>query len=465
MPRDSSAPDPQNRPDQNRPAAPNRRKAAAAKATHAAAAKQSGPLRLQRLLASAGYGSRRQCEELIEEGRVDIDGAVVTQMGTTVDPETQKVHVDGVLLRKQKLVYYAVNKPDGVLSTNRDPQGRPRVVDLVPKSERVFPVGRLDRSSTGLMLLTNDGELAQQLTHPKYGVRKVYRVTVAGKVENETMRTMRQGMYISDGFVQVEGAKVLKSRARATEMEIVLREGKNREIRRILARLGHKVQSLTRIAIGPLRLGDLPPGAHRLLGRDEVQKLHLAVQRSKAEALAEAEQAEKDRGGKKRSTKKKAGKAYGSASARSSGNDSKGFGKGTSKGFNKGPRKGAGKGGRRLESDSASEFLPTEAKTRGSVIGGEGDSVESTDRPKTSRRKSVARSNRTTGSGGPKTRGAKKGGASRTRSTKKAGGKPSGKPSNKPSGFGRSKSTGGRSSRGDAPAAQRGKKKPGRKRG
>ena len=233
---------------------------------------------MQRFLASAGFGSRRQCEELIEAGRVDVDGQVVTKLGSTVEGGTQKVRVDGVLLKKQKLVYYAVNKPIGVVTTNRDPQGRPRVVDLVPPDERVFPVGRLDRSSEGLMLLTNDGELAQRLTHPKFGVRKVYRVTVAGKVDTETMRQMRKGIHIAEGFVQVEGAKLLKSRSRSTEMEIVLREGKNREIRRILARLGHKVQTLRRIAVGPLRLGDVPPGAYRVVSTQEVEKLWKATE-------------------------------------------------------------------------------------------------------------------------------------------------------------------------------------------
>jgi 23S rRNA pseudouridine2605 synthase len=236
--------------------------------------------RLQRLLASAGFGSRRQCEELIEEGRVAVDGQIVTKLGTTADPEVNKVHVDGVLLKKRKSVYYAVNKPVGFVTTNRDPQGRNRVVDLVPPDERVFPVGRLDRNSEGLILLTNDGELAQRLTHPKFGVRKIYRVTVAGKVDGETMKQMRKGIYIAEGFVRVEGAKLIKSRGRSTEMEIVLREGKNREIRRILARLGHKVQHLRRIAIGPLRLGDIPPGAYRVVRHEEVKKLWTATEQA-----------------------------------------------------------------------------------------------------------------------------------------------------------------------------------------
>lgn len=240
--------------------------------------------RLQRFLASAGFGSRRQCEELIEAGRVDVDGQTVNKLGSRVDSSVQKIRVDGVLLKKQKTVYYAVHKPVGVVTTNRDPQGRPRVVDLVPPDERVFPVGRLDRSSEGLILLTNDGELAQRLTHPKFGVRKVYRVTVAGKVETETMRQMRKGIHIAEGFVQVEGAKLLKSRSRSTELEIVLREGKNREIRRILARLGHKVQTLRRIAVGPLRLGDIPPGAHRTVTSQEVEKLWTATETAAEQA-------------------------------------------------------------------------------------------------------------------------------------------------------------------------------------
>lgn len=260
--------------------------------------------RLQRLLAAAGFGSRRQCEEMIEEGRVEIDGKTVTKLGTTVDPKSNKVKVDGVPLRQQKLVYYAVNKPTGVLSTNSDPKGRQRVIDLVPNSERVFPVGRLDASSQGLMLLTNDGDLAQQLSHPKYGVRKVYRVTVAGKIDGETMRSMRKGIYISDGFVKVEGAKIIKSRSKATELEITLREGKNREIRRILARLGHKVQVLRRIAIGPLRIGEVPVGAHRTLTRDEVQRLRVAVEYSRQEVDREEEEGPPRKGTKKRSAKK-----------------------------------------------------------------------------------------------------------------------------------------------------------------
>lgn len=262
-------------------------------------------VRLQRMLAAAGFGSRRQCEELIEAGRIEVNGEVVTKLGTSVVPNDDKIRVDGTTLKAQKLVYFAVNKPVGFVTTNRDPQGRPRVVDLVPPDERVFPVGRLDLSSEGLILLTNDGELAQRLTHPKYGIRKVYRVTVAGKVNHEAMKKMRQGMYIAEGFVKVEGVKLIKARARATDLEMVLSEGKNREIRRILARLGHKVMTLQRIAVGTVRLGDVPPGAYRVLRRDEVDKLYAMVDNAEANApRTQAASPKKPRStaGKKRGT-------------------------------------------------------------------------------------------------------------------------------------------------------------------
>ena len=277
------------------------KKRSAKRAAPPKAPKPSGPQRLQRLLAAAGYGSRRQCEEMIEELRVEVDGEIVSKLGTSVDPKTQKIFVDGVLLRAQKKVYYAVNKPTGFVTTNSDPKGRPRVIDLVPRTERVFPVGRLDLSSEGLIILTNDGDLAQTLAHPKHGVRKVYRVTVAGKVEPESMRKMREGVYIAEGLVRVEGARILKARPRATEMEISLREGKNREIRRILARMGHKVQTLRRIAIGTLRLGDMPSGAYRKISREEVKKLVAAAELSRQEVASDP-RPRKPAGAKKRKT-------------------------------------------------------------------------------------------------------------------------------------------------------------------
>lgn len=270
-----------------------------------------GPQRLQRVLAAAGYGSRRHCEELILEGRVEVDGKVVEELGTQVDPQQAKIYVDGTLLKKQRLVYFVLNKPPGVVTSNRDPQGRTRVIDLIQEKERVFPVGRLDRSSEGLLFMTNDGDLAQQLAHPKYGVRKTYRVTVAGKVDTAKLAQMRKGIYIAEGHVSVDGARIIRHRAKSTDLEILLREGKNREIRRILARLGHKVMTLQRVALGPLRLGELPRGAYRPVSSEELRRLRDEVfYQSKArgaetaEASAESGSEGATRGAKKRAVPK-----------------------------------------------------------------------------------------------------------------------------------------------------------------
>jgi 23S rRNA pseudouridine2605 synthase len=233
-----------------------------------------GPQRLQKVLAAAGWGSRRQCEELITAGRVEVDRRVVTELGTRVDAARQQIRVDGVPLATVKLVYYAVNKPAGVLCTNRDPSGRPRVVDLVPtKDARLFAIGRLDLHSEGLILVTNDGELANRLTHPRYGVAKTYRVVVAGRPAREVITRLLRGVHLAEGLARAERVDVKSFRRDSTLLEMVLREGKNREIRRVLAQVGHKVERLTRIAVGPVRLGKLAPGASRRLTHDEVAAL------------------------------------------------------------------------------------------------------------------------------------------------------------------------------------------------
>jgi len=233
--------------------------------------------RLQKVLAAAGIASRRECEQLILEGRVEVDRRVVSELGTRVDPARQEIRVDGEPLPRPKLVYFAVHKPAGVVSTSRDPVGRPRVVDLLPPGgPRVFCVGRLDMSSEGLILVTNDGELANGLTHPRHGVEKVYHVQVAGHVERETLAKLRRGSHLAEGFAHAKHIRVKSQRSRSTILEMVLDEGRNREIRRLLARLGHKVQRLTRVAVGPLRLGELPAGAVRPLTRPEVRALGAA---------------------------------------------------------------------------------------------------------------------------------------------------------------------------------------------
>ena len=258
------------------PAKPTRK---SAKPPAKTAAKPKGPEeRLQKVLAAAGLGSRRQCEELILTGRVEVDREVVMQLGTRVDPLKQRIRVDGMELRKPKTVWYALNKPVGVVCTNRDPGGRPRAVDLVPESkERLFPVGRLDMNSEGLLLLTNDGDLANQLTHPRYGIRKTYRVLVAGQPTTETLAQLRRGVYLTEGLTKITGVTIKRSYKKSTILEMVLQEGKNREIRRVLARVGHKVMRLVRVATGPIKLGELEPGDSRRLNAKEIEALRKQV--------------------------------------------------------------------------------------------------------------------------------------------------------------------------------------------
>lgn len=235
-----------------------------------------GEQRLQKVLAAAGISSRRECESLIRDGRVEVDHQVVTELGYRVDPVQHEIRVDGVALTKPKLVHFALNKPAGVVSTNRDPAGRPRVVDLIPSEQRIFPVGRLDRSSEGLIILTNDGDLANRLTHPRYGVEKTYAVRVAGQMTPETIRQLQKGVYLAEGVARVNSVQIKHRHKQSTDLEIVLDEGRNREIRRVLARVGHKVLKLTRIAIGALRLGELPSGAYRRLTTKEIRDLQRA---------------------------------------------------------------------------------------------------------------------------------------------------------------------------------------------
>ena len=231
-------------------------------------------VRLQRLLAMAGAGSRRHCEEYITTGRVTVDGKTITELGARVDPESQDVRLDGERLKINRRSYYMLNKPTGVLCTNRDPQGRTRVQDLFPKGhERLFTVGRLDENSQGLLLVTNDGDLAHRMAHPRFEVEKTYRVQVAGIPSREIVERLAEGMYFSEGRFAAKSARLLKSKGQSAVLEIVLTEGQNREIRRLLARVGHKVQRLTRVGLGPLRLGELPPGQYRRLAPQEVQQL------------------------------------------------------------------------------------------------------------------------------------------------------------------------------------------------
>jgi len=233
-----------------------------------------GAERLQKALAHAGIGSRRACEDSILQGRVTVNGQVVRELGTRVHPNNDTLAVDGQPVKTERIVYFAVNKPKGYVSTNNDPSGRPRVVDILPEiPQRVYTVGRLDEMSVGLMILTNDGELANKLAHPKYGVEKIYRAVVAGVPAREVLDKLTEGVWLAEGKVRAKRVKAIASKGESTVLELVLAEGKNREVRRMLARLGHKVMTLHRVAIGPVTLKGLKPGEWRPLTSHEVDLL------------------------------------------------------------------------------------------------------------------------------------------------------------------------------------------------
>jgi 23S rRNA pseudouridine2605 synthase len=236
--------------------------------------------RLNKFLAHAGLGSRRYCEGLIRAGRVSVNGITVRELGTRVSVD-QQVHLDGQPVRSERPVYWLVHKPRGYLCTNRDPARRPLAIDLAPHiPQRVYTVGRLDEASEGLLLLTNDGDLAFRLMHPRFGVAKTYLVQVAGSPSREDVQQLLQGVWLSDGHVKAKHVKRIRQQGESTWLRIVLNEGKNREIRRILARLGHKVLKLRRIALGPVQLGSLGKGKARRLSPWELSALKQAGERT-----------------------------------------------------------------------------------------------------------------------------------------------------------------------------------------
>ncbi len=246
----------------------------------AAAAETTGAERLQKVMAHAGVASRRECEQIILSGRVEVDRQVVTDLGVKVDPAEQEIRVDGERITRARRAYLLVNKPVGVVSTNFDPDGRTRVIDLVPGHfGRLYTVGRLDKSSEGLILVTNDGELANGLTHPRFGIEKTYHVQVAGRPSLEDLRKIREGVHLAEGPARPRSVRMKGTRRGSTTLEIVLNEGRNREIRRLLARLGHKVLTLRRVAMGSLQLDKLPTGDFRPLMREEVDDLYRYVRR------------------------------------------------------------------------------------------------------------------------------------------------------------------------------------------
>jgi len=234
-----------------------------------------GLIRLQKLLAQSGVASRRKCEELMLAGEVEVDGEVVTRLGTKVDPRTAVIRVAGKRLPPvSPNVYLVLNKPRGVVSTMSDPQGRRTVGDLVAdRSERLFHVGRLDTDTEGLILLTNDGDFAQRVAHPSYELAKTYVAEVDGVVDRATVRRLLDGVELEDGPVQVHACRVVSSTRDRSIVELVIHEGRNRIVRRLLEAVGHPVRRLTRTAIGPVVFRGLPPGALRELTRDELGTL------------------------------------------------------------------------------------------------------------------------------------------------------------------------------------------------
>jgi 23S rRNA pseudouridine2605 synthase len=232
----------------------------------------AGLVRLQKLLAQSGVASRRKCEELMLAGQVEVDGEVVTRLGTKVDPRTAVIRVEGRRLPPvSEHVYLVLNKPRGVVSTMSDPQGRRTLSDFVAdRPERLFHVGRLDTDTEGLIILTNDGDFAHRLAHPSYEVDKTYVAEVDGDVGRPALRRLREGVVLEDGPVQVSSVQVLSRQGGRSIVELVIHEGRNRIVRRLLDHVGHPVRRLSRTRIGPVAIGELRRGSLRELTPDEL---------------------------------------------------------------------------------------------------------------------------------------------------------------------------------------------------
>lgn len=242
-------------------------------------ADQAG-LRLQKVLAQAGVASRRRCETLMAEGLVEVDGEVITQLGARVDPEAAVIRVDGVRIPvAQRHVYLVAHKPRGVVSTMKDDEGRRDLTSLLgAREERLFHVGRLDTDTDGLIVLTNDGEFAHRLAHPSYELQKTYVAQVEGVMKARARRDVLVGVELEDGPVKADAFRVMSTQGGRSVVELVIHEGRNHIVRRLLARVGHPVLRLSRTAIGPIRIGSLKSGAVRELTSDELGTLLDAMQ-------------------------------------------------------------------------------------------------------------------------------------------------------------------------------------------
>jgi pseudouridine synthase len=243
--------------------------------------------RLQKVLAAAGVASRRASERLISAGRVSVNGAVVTRLGTRVDPERDQIEIDGRLLPTastrsacRSAITIALNKPEGYVCTVKDPHARHTVMELIRNvQQRIFPIGRLDAATSGLLLLTSDGDLAQLLTHPSNKIPKVYRVVARGRISEFAVTDLKQGILLEDGMTAPAGVEFIHyDQAHNTSvLDITLYEGRNRQIRRMMAAVGHPALALTRLSIGPISVKGLAPGTWRKLRRWEIEALHAAA--------------------------------------------------------------------------------------------------------------------------------------------------------------------------------------------
>jgi 23S rRNA pseudouridine2605 synthase len=229
--------------------------------------------RLQKVLARAGVGSRRGAEELIVAGRISVNGHVVRELGVRVDPQQDEIRVDGAPIGREPFEYWMLNKPAGVITTVSDPFGRQTARSLVPSTARVYPVGRLDGDSSGLLLFTNDGDMAFHLTHPRFEHEKEYWVRVDRRPDAATIRRLRRGVELDDRLTAAAEVEVAEQRADGVWLRMILREGRKRQIRRMLDAVGHPVRELIRVRIGPLRLGKLAVGEARRLTADECRRL------------------------------------------------------------------------------------------------------------------------------------------------------------------------------------------------
>ncbi len=235
--------------------------------------------RLNKYLANLGICSRRNVEKFLQEHTVTVDGRQVFEPGIRIDPQKNDIRLDGKIIRRPQFVYYLLNKPKNVVSTTADEYGRKNIISLIPTKERIYPIGRLDKDTTGLILLTNDGELTNQLIHPKYHVDKVYRLTIQERADTAQLRALRNGVLLEDGITSPAKVTVVKEMQSGSFLKMTIHEGKNRQIRRMCETVGITLLELQRISFGPIDLGKVKIGEYRFLTKNEISTLKKLAQR------------------------------------------------------------------------------------------------------------------------------------------------------------------------------------------